>query len=424
MSSVTPLIVRWVRRTQRLGLGRGRPPRSTASLDHREHPAQPRVHARAPVRVVARDQLPVDVVLERPGEQHDQAHRVGAPPLDERHRLHDVALRLRHRGAAVDHLALVHQLRERLGERDHPHVVEDLREEPRVEQVQDRVLDAAGVLARPASSARRPRGGTGRPRTPASSTGRSTSSSRRTCPSCRCRARPRRRTGGTRRASRWDGAPAATPRPAGSRRRRAAGPAGPRRARRPRRRSGSARSGSARPSSAAARAASRAAGSSRSRWPRPSFLEPGGHLGDRLRACGAPSNGPLFTITPSPGYASVIASPSSGSASSGWITGRTGTPCWRANAKSRSSCAGTAMIAPVPYSISTYGRRVARAPARRSRGSRRARPGTTPSLVSASSRMHESSCAPPRPAARPGPACRPARPGAAPPDARPRTRRT
>ena len=70
---------------------------------------------------------------------------------------------------------------------------------------------------------------------------------------------------------------------------------------------------------------------------------------------GSPSNGPLSTITPSCGIASVIASGSIGSDPSGWITTRTGSPCCRANAKSRSSCAGTAMIAPVPYSISTYG---------------------------------------------------------------------
>ena len=67
----------------------------------------------------------------------------------------------------------------------------------------------------------------------------------------------------------------------------------------------------------------------------------------------SPSNGPLLTITPSCGMASVIASGSIASAPGGWITTRTGSPCCRANAKSRSSCAGTAMIAPVPYSIST-----------------------------------------------------------------------
>ena len=38
---------------------------------------------------------------------------------------------------------------------------------------------------------------------------------------------------------------------------------------------------------------------------------------------------------------------------SGRITARIGRPCARANPKSRSSCAGTAMIAPVPYSIRT-----------------------------------------------------------------------
>ena len=68
-----------------------------------------------------------------------------------------------------------------------------------------------------------------------------------------------------------------------------------------------------------------------------------------------PSNGPLATITPSAANASVIVAPSSGSPSSGCTTTRTSMPCSRANSKSRWSCAGTAMIAPVPYPISTYG---------------------------------------------------------------------
>ena len=57
-----------------------------------------------------------------------------------------VAQRLAHRLALVDHLALVQQRGERLDEVDHAHVVQHLGEEPRVQQVQDRVLDAADVL--------------------------------------------------------------------------------------------------------------------------------------------------------------------------------------------------------------------------------------------------------------------------------------
>ena len=80
--------------------------------------------------------------------------------------------------------------RERLGEVDHAQVVQHLGDEARVEQVQDRVRDAADVLVdgRPLSRLRRverhvgSRGSTG-------SAG-STTRSRRTCPSCRCRASP------------------------------------------------------------------------------------------------------------------------------------------------------------------------------------------------------------------------------------------
>ena len=47
-----------------------------------------------------------------------------------------------------------------------------------------------------------------------------------------------------------------------------------------------------------------------------------------------PSNGPEFTMRPSPVHASAIASGSS-SLSSGWMTTRTSRPCSRANSKSR-----------------------------------------------------------------------------------------
>ena len=97
-----------------------------------------------------------------------------------------VAQRLAHRLALVDHLTLVQQLPHRFVEVDHAHVVQHLGEEPHVQQVQDRVLDAADVLGRPASSAVRPPGRTGRRCNPASSSGRSTKTSRRRCPWCRC----------------------------------------------------------------------------------------------------------------------------------------------------------------------------------------------------------------------------------------------
>jgi len=72
-----------------------------------------------------------------------------------------------------------------------------------------------------------------------------------------------------------------------------------------------------------------------------------GQAGDR-----SPSNGPELTMTPSAANAESIAS-GSRSAPSGRITMRTGSACSRANSKSRWSCAGTPMTAPVPYSIRT-----------------------------------------------------------------------
>ncbi len=64
-----------------------------------------------------------------------------------------------------------------------------------------------------------------------------------------------------------------------------------------------------------------------------------------------PSNGPLCTITPGPSYASVMSSERI-SSSGGWMTTLIGRPYSFANSKSRWSCAGTAITAPVPYSIS------------------------------------------------------------------------
>ena len=58
-------------------------------------------------------------------------------------------------------------------------------------------------------------------------------------------------------------------------------------------------------------------------------------------------------MTPSLETASVSASPVGISASAGLTTTRIGSSYLRANSKSRSSCAGTAITAPVPYSPST-----------------------------------------------------------------------
>ncbi len=52
-------------------------------------------------------------------------------------------------------------------------------------------------------------------------------------------------------------------------------------------------------------------------------------------------------MTPGPVYASVMVSASS-PPSGGWTTTRTGRPFARAKSRSRWSCAGTPMTAPVP----------------------------------------------------------------------------
>ena len=60
-------------------------------------------------------------------------------------RIDDVALRLGHDRAVLEHHALRQQPRERLVDRHEAEVAEHAAEEARVDQVQDRVLDAAAV---------------------------------------------------------------------------------------------------------------------------------------------------------------------------------------------------------------------------------------------------------------------------------------
>ena len=87
-----------------------------------------------------------------PGERDRDAHGVGARVDHARGELDQIALALGHLRAAEQHHALVDEARERLGEVDEAHVEQDLGDEARVQQVQDRVLDAAdvGVDGRPA----------------------------------------------------------------------------------------------------------------------------------------------------------------------------------------------------------------------------------------------------------------------------------
>ena len=79
-------------------------------------------------------------------------------------------------------------------------------------------------------------------------------------------------------------------------------------------------------------------------WPRPSRSSQPTIFSSASRFCIPSKSGCEFTIGPSPEY---------GSSSPPSITRRIGRSKVCAKAKSRSSCPGTAMIAPVPYSMST-----------------------------------------------------------------------
>src|SRR5699024_6547334 len=89
---------------------------------------------------------PVHVVLGRTGEQHGQANRVDTVGIDLLTQVHPVAQRLGHRPSPVDDLALAGQSAEGFGEVQHAHVVQNLGEEPGVQQVQGGVLLTADVV--------------------------------------------------------------------------------------------------------------------------------------------------------------------------------------------------------------------------------------------------------------------------------------
>ncbi len=227
---------------------------------------------------------------------------------------------------------------ERLVVPGHPAaIVEELVEEPRVEQVKHGVLGAADILvdvhpilralARPRRVlAVRDRGSVS-----------STTRTQKTCPSCRSRASPVRRTSGSvsRRTRESKRAAILRPRTAD---RAAAAPGVRRREPAPRRSVRSRRLESAFPSNAAARSASRAACSGRSffRFRARSGARP---MPQRAAALDMPLKSSLATRRPSSTYAVLL---------------RRGTrPCLVAKSKSRSSCAGTPITAPLPYSAST-----------------------------------------------------------------------
>ena len=107
---------------------------------------QPMGPLQEPQRTRGRQVGPVDVLLRRSGEDHRQADRIHAELIDLGTQIDSVAQRLAHRLALVDHLSLVHQSAHGFLEVDHPHVVQDLCEEPHVQKVQDGVLNPADVL--------------------------------------------------------------------------------------------------------------------------------------------------------------------------------------------------------------------------------------------------------------------------------------
>ncbi len=159
------------------------------------------------------------------------AGRRGAPRCPSAAPLHLARIQPAAVGAAIAlmrHHALREQAGERLVQADLARRVHRAREEARIEQVQDRMLDAADILIdRQPVIHRRPRPAA--LRRAASRTGRNTRSCRRRCRTCRSRARPGRRRTGRRHASRSDGGRAdcragRTPRPRAARP--AAGPAG------------------------------------------------------------------------------------------------------------------------------------------------------------------------------------------------------
>ena len=91
--------------------------------------------------------VPQQLLVGRRHEQDAGAHGICAVAGDHAFRGDDVALGLGHDVTVlVEHHALAQQVGEGLVEAQHVHVAQDLGEEARVQQVQDRVLDAADVL--------------------------------------------------------------------------------------------------------------------------------------------------------------------------------------------------------------------------------------------------------------------------------------
>ena len=89
---------------------------------------------------------PLQVTLDGSGEENEEARRIGAILLDDLLGGDDVALRLRHLRAVLDDHALRQEILERFIKIQKLLVAQHLREEARIEKVQNRMLDAADIL--------------------------------------------------------------------------------------------------------------------------------------------------------------------------------------------------------------------------------------------------------------------------------------
>ena len=142
MSSVTFAIVACALRTSGPSPAVSRSPAAARSHLEAEAPQT----AEKPGGALDSFVLPVHVLLGRSHEEDVEADGVGAVAVDVVVRGDHVPLRLRHFRAQVADHPLVEQARERLPEAEIAKLVQHLRKEAGVEQVQDRVLDPADVL--------------------------------------------------------------------------------------------------------------------------------------------------------------------------------------------------------------------------------------------------------------------------------------
>ena len=89
---------------------------------------------------------PFELGLGRAHEHEEEARGIDAVVLRYLVLRHNVAVALQHLVAVLRDHALVEEMCERLLHLDEAHVVEHAREEPRVQEVHDRVLGAADIL--------------------------------------------------------------------------------------------------------------------------------------------------------------------------------------------------------------------------------------------------------------------------------------